>query len=85
MGEHSKPRRRFDALPHPAFVCSGPQLDQVIGEMEAGTIPKPDEGAVWRDDLPLDVRQRLARVTGATEEMITKATAEDRLKWEEGK
>jgi hypothetical protein len=62
-------RPRFE-MPHPAVVCSGPQLMKVIEELEAGTYPQPED-AVWRDDLPLDLAVRLARATGATSEQIT--------------
>jgi hypothetical protein len=76
MGEHSKSaRRRLEPLTHPALVCSGAQLDSVIAELEAGTMPLPDEGAVWRSELPVETCLRLARATGATEEMIREAMA----------
>lgn len=60
---------RYDALAHPAIVCSGPQLLSVIAELEAGTYPQPDM-AIWRDDLPRDLAVRLAKATGATGEQI---------------
>ena len=56
-------------LPHPAIVVSGPQLDSVIEELEAGTYPQPED-AIWRDDLPLDTAIRLAKATGATDAQI---------------
>jgi hypothetical protein len=52
-------------LPHPAIICSGPQLLKVIEELEAGTYPQPGD-AIWRDDLPRDLAIRLALATGAT-------------------
>jgi hypothetical protein len=73
MDEQERRRRmklRFEPLPHPAFVCSGSQLDGVIEEMEAGTMPGPDEGAVWRPELDVTTCERLARATGASDEMI---------------
>jgi hypothetical protein len=71
---NSRPARpRLSPLPHPAFISSGPQLDSVIEEMEAGTMPLPDEGAVWRPDVPAEQRHRLARATGATDAMIDAA------------
>lgn len=69
-------RRKLTGMPHPAVVCEGPQLLQVIAELEAGTYPQP-EYAVWRSDLPHDLAVRLARATGATEEDITETTAAD--------
>jgi hypothetical protein len=64
-------------LPHPAVVCSGPQLDQVIADMEAGLMPRPDV-AVWRGgELPAGQAGRLARATGASEAQIAEAAAED--------
>jgi hypothetical protein len=78
MGEHEKRRgRRLEPLTHPAIVCGGAQLLTVIEELEAGTMPLPDEGAIWREDLPLATRQRLARATGASEEMIAEEMAKD--------
>jgi hypothetical protein len=65
--------RRLKRLPHPALVCSGPQLDGVIAELEAGTMPQTD-GPLWRDDLPVDQAVRLAEATGATPEMIAEQT-----------
>jgi hypothetical protein len=62
-------RPRLANLPHPAIVCSGPQLDSVIRDLEAGTCPQPED-AVWRDDLPREQAIRLARATGATDEQI---------------
>jgi hypothetical protein len=62
-------RRPLVRLPHPALVVSGPQLDKVITELEAGTYPPP-EFAVWRDDLPREQAIRLARATGADDEQI---------------
>jgi hypothetical protein len=59
---------RFE-MPHPAIVCSGPQLESVISELEAGTYPQPD-CAIWREDLPTDKAIRLAKATGATDEQI---------------
>ena len=69
----TKPRPRLPGLPHPAFVSSGPQLDKVIDEMIAGTLPLPIEGAVWRPDVPREQRHRLARATGADQAMIDQA------------
>jgi hypothetical protein len=57
------------SLPHPSIVCGGPQLLKVIEEMEAGTYPLPDI-AVWREDLPRELRVRLAKATGATDTQI---------------
>ena len=59
----------LDRLPHPAIVCGGPQLLQVIEGLEAGTYPQPED-AIWRDDLPRDLAVRLALATGATIEQI---------------
>jgi hypothetical protein len=59
---------RFD-MPHAAIVCSGPQLDSVIAELEAGTYPQPQD-AIWRGDLPVQTAIRLAKATGATDEQI---------------
>lgn len=61
-------KRRF-TMPHPAIVCSGPQLLSVIEGLEAGTYPQ-SEDAIWRDDLPRDLAVRLAKATGATDEQI---------------
>lgn len=61
-------KRRFE-MPHPAIVCSGPQLDKVIEELEAGTYPQPED-AIWRGDLPLDTAIRLAKATGASDAQI---------------
>ena len=67
-------RAKF-SLPHPAIVCSGPQLDQVIAELEAGTYPQPED-AIWRGDLPREFAVRLAKATGATDEQIAEVIAE---------
>ena len=56
-------RAKFD-MPHPAIVCSGPQLLSVIEGLEAGTYPQPDD-AIWRGDLPRDLAVRLARAAQA--------------------
>ena len=61
-------------MPHPAIVCSGPQLLKVIEELEAGTYPQPDD-AIWRGDLPRNLAVRLAKATGATDEQITEITS----------
>ena len=61
-------RARFE-MPHPAIVCSGPQLTKVIEELEAGTYPQPED-AIWRGDLPVQTAIRLAKATGATDEQI---------------
>jgi hypothetical protein len=66
-------RRKFD-MPHPAIVCSGPQLESVISELEAGTYPQPED-AIWRGDLPHDLAVRLAKATGATDEQIAAITS----------
>lgn len=66
---------RLPRLPHPGVVCSGPQLDSVISELEAGSCPQP-EYAIWRDDLPRETAVRLARATGATDEQIAEITGE---------
>ena len=64
-------------MPHPAIILDDcPQLHSVIAELEAGTYPQPDE-AVWREDLPRELTVRLARATGATDEQIAGALAED--------
>ena len=63
------------SMPHPAIVCSGPQLESVITELEAGTYPQPED-AIWRDDLPRDLAVRLAKATGATDEQISEITGE---------
>ena len=63
------------SMPHPAIVCGGPQLLNVITELEAGTYPQPDD-AIWRDDLPRDLAVRLAKATGATDEQISEITGE---------
>lgn len=74
-------RPRLPRLPHPAFVCSGPQLNQVIADMAAGRTPLPEEDGVllivWRSDLPREQAIHLARVTGGTEEQIAAQIAED--------
>ena len=66
-------KRRFE-MPHPAIVCSGPQLDSVIAELEAGTYPQPED-AIWRGDLPIPLAIRLAKATGATAEQIAEVIA----------
>jgi hypothetical protein len=66
-------------LPHPAIVCSGPQLLSVIEELEAGTYPQPED-AIWRGDLPRDLAVRLAKATGATDEQIAEICAEEDLR-----
>ena len=63
---------KFD-MPHPAIVCSGPQLESVIEQLEAGTYPQPED-AIWRGDLPHDLAVRLAKATGATDEQIAEIT-----------
>lgn len=64
-------------LPHPAILLDDcPQLARVIEELEAGTYPQPDV-AVWRPDLPLPTRLRLARATGATDAQVTEMLTED--------
>lgn len=63
------------SMPHPAIVCSGPQLDKVITEMEAGTYPLPED-AVWREDLSRELAVRLALATGATMEQIEEITSQ---------
>jgi hypothetical protein len=65
-------------LPHPAIVCSGPQLLSVIEGLEAGTYPQSDD-AIWRGDLPYDLAVRLAKATGATDEQIAGVLREDPL------
>lgn len=70
----SRRRGQLPALPHPAVICSGPQLLSVIEAMEAGAYPLPGV-AVWRPDLPRDVAVRLALATGATAAMIRDAEA----------
>ena len=70
----NKPRPRLPNLPHPAFISSGPQLDGVIAELEAGTMRQPDEGAVWRPDCPREQRHRLARATGASALLVVATT-----------
>jgi hypothetical protein len=62
-------------MPHPAIVCSGPQLDSVIRDLEAGTYPQPED-AIWRGDLPRETAIRLARATGATDAQIAEITGE---------
>jgi hypothetical protein len=62
-------------MTHPAIVCSGPQLLSVIEGLEAGTYPQPED-AIWRDDLPRALAERLARATGATDEQITEITSD---------
>lgn len=76
----SPPERKASmrALPHPAIIVSGPQLLRVITELEAGTYPQPDD-AIWRDDLPRDLAERLARATGATEAQIAEITRDPEL------
>jgi hypothetical protein len=66
-------RARFE-MPHPAVVCSGPQLEQVIAGLEAGTYPQPED-AIWRGDLPVQTAIRLAEATGATDEQIAEVMA----------
>lgn len=56
-------KRNLDPLPHPAYIVSGDQLDNVIAEMEAGTMPLPD-APVRRSDLEPEQRDRLYRATG---------------------
>lgn len=77
--ERERAAARLQPLTHPAFVSSFAQLDKVIGEMEAGTMPLPTEDgeriAVWRPELTRDQRHRLARATGATDEQIADAEA----------
>lgn len=68
-------RAALDRWPHPAGVCSGPQLDQVIHDLEHGIIALPEEGPLWRTDLPEEQRARLARATGASDQMIADALA----------
>jgi len=64
-------------LPHPAIILDdSPQLRKVITEMEAGTYPLPED-AIWREDLPRDLRVRLARATGGTDEQIAGALADE--------
>jgi len=64
-------------LPHPAtFLEPSPQLTKVIEELEAGTYPQTED-AIWRQDLPHDLRVRLARATGATDRQIARAERED--------
>lgn len=64
-------------LPHPAVLLDDcPQLRKVIEEMEAGTYPLPDV-AVWRPGLGRDLAVRLAKATGASDEQIAEAIAED--------
>ena len=65
-------RRRggsLERLPHPAIVCSGPQLLKVIEEMEAGTMPLPGQ-VIWREDLDGELQVRLARACGGTDDQI---------------
>ena len=64
-------------MPHPAIIVSGPQLMNVISELEARTYPQPDD-AIWRGDLPRDLAVRLAKATGATDEKIAELEAEIR-------
>jgi len=66
-------KARFE-MPHPAIVCSGPQLDSVIAGLEAGTYPQPED-AIWRGDLPRAKAIRLAKATGATDEQIAEIIA----------
>lgn len=57
-------------LPHPAIILSDcPQLLSVIAGMERGDYPLPED-AIWREDLPLPLRIRLAKATGATDAQI---------------
>jgi hypothetical protein len=56
-------------LPHPAIICSGPQLLAVIEGLENGAYPQPED-AIWRDDLEHDLAVRLALATGATRAQI---------------
>jgi len=65
-----------EQLPHPAIICSGPQLLSVIKGLEAGTYPQ-SEDAIWRDDLPRPLAVRLAKATGATDEQIAEITEEE--------
>jgi len=64
------PGRELHRLPHPAYVCSGPQLDRVIADMEDGSMALPPE-AIWRDDLPYQQAWRLAKATGASDGQIS--------------
>ena len=75
QGDGTVARYRLRALPHPAIVCSGPQLLSVIEGLEAGTYPQPED-AIWRGDLPRALAERLALATGATLEQIAEITAE---------
>jgi protein-L-isoaspartate O-methyltransferase len=75
-GQGQEPRRELSRLPHPVLIHDGPQLISMIGQLEAGTYPRPED-AVWRSDLPRELAVRLARATGATEEDIAETTAAD--------
>ena len=65
-------RRRggsLERLPHPAIVCSGPQLLKVIEDMEAGDMELPGQ-VIWRQDLDGELQVRLARACGGTDDQI---------------
>jgi hypothetical protein len=65
-------RRRggsLERLPHPAIVCSGPQLLKVIEDMEAGDMDLPGQ-VIWRTDLDGELQVRLARACGGTDDQI---------------
>lgn len=66
-------KNRLTRWPHPAIVCGGKQLEELITEMAAGTYPLPAD-AIWRDDLPRETAIRLAKATGATDEQISEIT-----------
>lgn len=74
-------------LPHPAIILDDcPQLLSVIEGMEMTLrlrfhpdrhpYPLPDD-AVWREDLPLPLRIRLAKATGATDAQVAEMRAAD--------
>jgi hypothetical protein len=67
------PQRRrggpLERLPHPAIVCSGPQLLKVIEDMEAGDMELPGQ-VIWRQDLDGELQVRLARACGGTDDQI---------------
>ena len=67
------PQRRrggsLERLPHPAIVCSGPQLLKVIEDMEAGDMDLPGQ-VIWRTDLDGELQVRLARACGGTDDQI---------------